>query len=55
MVTPISGRSRAVFTPMALISDEAFARGIAKMKEERASLGNGPVLEEVDYFVFQRG
>jgi ubiquinone/menaquinone biosynthesis C-methylase UbiE len=44
-----------VYSDLALISDEAFARGIGKMKEERASLGNGPVLEEVDYFVFQRG
>jgi len=46
--------SRA-YSDLALISDEAFARGIARMKEACASLGSGSVLEEVDYFVFQRG
>jgi ubiquinone/menaquinone biosynthesis C-methylase UbiE len=44
-----------VYSDLALISDEAFARGIGRMKEAFASLGSGPVLEEVDYFVFQRG
>jgi ubiquinone/menaquinone biosynthesis C-methylase UbiE len=46
--------SRA-YSDLALISDEAFDRGIARMKEAGASLESGPVLEEVDYFVFQRG
>lgn len=43
-----------VYSVLALISDEAFDRGIARMKEACTSLGGGPVLEEVDYFVFQR-
>lgn len=43
-----------VYSVLDLISDEAFARGIARMKEARTSLGDGPFLEEVDYFVFQR-
>jgi ubiquinone/menaquinone biosynthesis C-methylase UbiE len=46
--------SRA-YSDLALISDEAFAHGIARMKEAGTSLGIGLVLEEVDYFVFQRG
>jgi len=43
-----------VYSDLALISDETFDRGIARMKEACTSLGGGPVLEEVDYFVFQR-
>jgi hypothetical protein len=48
----IEGR---VYSDLALISDEAFERGIARMKEACTSFEGGPVLEEVDYFVFQRG
>jgi ubiquinone/menaquinone biosynthesis C-methylase UbiE len=44
-----------VYSDLALISDEAFDRGIVRMKEASTSLEGGPVLEEVDYFVFQRG
>jgi ubiquinone/menaquinone biosynthesis C-methylase UbiE len=43
-----------VYSDLALISDEAFDRGMARMKGACTSLGGGPVLEEVDYFVFQR-
>jgi ubiquinone/menaquinone biosynthesis C-methylase UbiE len=43
-----------VYSDLALISDEAFERGIARMKEACMSLGSGPVVEEVDYFVFQK-
>jgi ubiquinone/menaquinone biosynthesis C-methylase UbiE len=43
-----------VYSVVALISDEAFDRGIARMKEACTSLRDGPVLEEIDYFVFQR-
>jgi len=45
---------RRVYSDLALIPDEAFDRGIARMKEACTSLESGPVLEEVDYFVFQR-
>jgi ubiquinone/menaquinone biosynthesis C-methylase UbiE len=44
-----------VYSDLTLISEEAFARGIARMQEAGTSLGSGPVLEEVDYFVFRRG
>ena len=44
-----------VYSDLALISDEAFNSGIVRMKEACTSLGGGPVIEEVDYFVFQRG
>jgi ubiquinone/menaquinone biosynthesis C-methylase UbiE len=43
-----------VYSDLALIPDEAFDRGIARMKEACTSLEGGPVLEEVDYFIFQR-
>jgi ubiquinone/menaquinone biosynthesis C-methylase UbiE len=43
-----------VYSDLALISDEAFGRGIVRMKEASTSLGSGPILEEVDYFVFQK-
>jgi ubiquinone/menaquinone biosynthesis C-methylase UbiE len=43
-----------VYSDLALIPDEAFDRGLARMKEACPSLGGGPVLEEVDYFVFRR-
>ena len=43
-----------VYSDLALISEEAFARGIARMHEAGTSLGSGPVLEEVEYFVFQK-
>jgi len=46
--------SRA-YSDLALISEEAFDRGIARMKKAGTSLGGDPVLEEVDYFVFQEG
>ncbi len=41
-----------VYSDLTLISEKAFARGIARMQEAGTSLGRGPVLEEVDYFVF---
>jgi ubiquinone/menaquinone biosynthesis C-methylase UbiE len=44
-----------VYSDLTLISDEAFDRGIARMKEACTSLEGGPALEEVDYCVFQRG
>lgn len=44
-----------VYSDLALIPDEAFDRGIARMTEVCTSLRDGPVMEEVDYFVFQRG
>ena len=44
-----------VYSDLMLISDEAFERGLARMKEVCTSLGSGPVQEELDYFVFQRG
>jgi ubiquinone/menaquinone biosynthesis C-methylase UbiE len=43
-----------VYSDLALIPDEAFDRGIARMTEACTSLEGGPVMEEVDYFVFQR-
>jgi ubiquinone/menaquinone biosynthesis C-methylase UbiE len=43
-----------VYSDLALIPDEAFDRGIASMTEACTSLRGGPVMEEVDYFVFQR-
>jgi ubiquinone/menaquinone biosynthesis C-methylase UbiE len=43
-----------VYSDLALIPDEAFNRGIARMTETCASLPDGPITEEVDYFVFQR-
>ncbi len=43
-----------VYSDLALIPDEAFDRGIARMKEAFTSLESGPVLEDVDYFIFQR-
>jgi ubiquinone/menaquinone biosynthesis C-methylase UbiE len=43
-----------VYSDLALIPDEAFHRGIARMKESCASLSDGPVMEDVDYFVFQK-
>ncbi len=46
--------SSRVYSDLALITDEAFHRGLARMKESGASLGDGPVMEDVDYFVFQR-
>lgn len=50
-LTKIASR---VYSDLALISAEAFARGIARMQEAGTSLGSGPVQEDVDYFVFQR-
>jgi hypothetical protein len=50
-LTKIASR---VYSDLALISEEAFARGIARMQEAGTSLGSGPVQEDVDYFVFQR-
>jgi ubiquinone/menaquinone biosynthesis C-methylase UbiE len=43
-----------VYSDLALISDEAFNRGVARMRNAGQSFGGGPVLEEVDYFVFQK-
>ena len=43
-----------VYSDLALVSDEAFDRGLARMQEACTSLGDGPVLEEEDYLVFQR-
>jgi ubiquinone/menaquinone biosynthesis C-methylase UbiE len=43
-----------VYSDLALIADEAFEQGFAKMKKAYTGLGDGPVMEEVDYFVFQR-
>jgi ubiquinone/menaquinone biosynthesis C-methylase UbiE len=43
-----------VYSDLVLISDEAFNQGVARMKDAGASLGGGPILEEVDYFVFQK-
>lgn len=46
-------RSR-VYSDLTLISDEVFHSGIARMTETCASLPDRPIIEEVDYFVFQR-
>jgi ubiquinone/menaquinone biosynthesis C-methylase UbiE len=43
-----------VYSDLALISDEAFDLGVAKMKEACPSLESRPVMEEVDYFVFRK-
>jgi hypothetical protein len=43
-----------VYSDLALIPDEAFYRGIARMTETCASLPDRPIIEEVDYFVFKR-
>ena len=43
-----------VYSDLALISDEAFGRGLARIKDAYTSLGGGPVLEDVGYFIFQR-
>jgi ubiquinone/menaquinone biosynthesis C-methylase UbiE len=43
-----------VYSDLALIPDEAFERGIARMKAARAYSIEGPFMEDVDYFVFQR-
>ena len=45
-----------VYSDLTFILDEAFHRGIARMTEACASLpdGDGPIIEEVDYFVFQK-
>jgi ubiquinone/menaquinone biosynthesis C-methylase UbiE len=43
-----------VYSDLTLISDEAFYHGIARMTETCASLPDRPIIEEVDYFVFQR-
>ena len=50
-IEKIAGR---VYSDLALIPDEAFDSGIARMTEACTSLRDGPILEEVDYFVFQR-
>ena len=46
--------SNRVYSDLALIPDEAFERGLAQMKDARASFDSGAVLEDVDYFVFER-
>jgi ubiquinone/menaquinone biosynthesis C-methylase UbiE len=43
-----------VYSDLALIPDEAFYRGIARMTESCASLPERRIVEEVDYVVFQR-
>jgi hypothetical protein len=43
-----------VYSDLALIPDAAFKRGITRMQEARSSFGGGPVIEEIDYFVFKR-
>jgi ubiquinone/menaquinone biosynthesis C-methylase UbiE len=46
--------SSRVYCDLTLIPDEVFHRGIARMTETCASLPDGRIIEEVDYFVFQR-
>ena len=43
-----------VYSDLALIPDEVFYRGIVRMTESCASLPERPIVEEVDYVVFQR-
>lgn len=43
-----------VYSDLALIEDDAFERGMARIKDEGVSLGGGPILEEIDYFIFQK-
>ena len=42
-----------VYSDLAGIPDEAFDRGFARLKEACLSLPDRPVMEDVDYFVFQ--
>jgi len=43
-----------VYSDLALIPDEAFTRGVTRMKKARPFFGRRPVMEDVDYFVLQR-
>jgi hypothetical protein len=43
-----------VYSDLALIPDEAFTQGVTRMKKARPLFGDGPVMEDVDYFVLQR-
>jgi hypothetical protein len=44
-----------VYSDLALISDAAFCRGKERMRAFGPAAGTGPVMEEVDYFLFQKG
>lgn len=46
-------RSR-VYSDLALIPDEAFHRGMAELEGDHRSGAGGPVMEELDCFVFRR-
>lgn len=50
----ISKIANRVYSDLADISDNAFERGLADMKDSKHSFGDCPVMEEVDYFVFMR-